>query len=146
MTPLNALDLAVKEARARFSYAPDSDRDADWIQALAEDRFETPGDFETRGHGDCDDFAVWTIARAYQDAPDGDYRLVLGRVKQSGTWNGHAWVECLWNGRVWCDPTWGEPCQSPEWLGFPERRVPERGFRFDGALFQPFDYATEPSA
>lgn len=139
MTPRAAVDKRIYEARMRFRYHADARRDADWIEQIAADYFNTPTEMEARLRGDCDDFAVWTTVRGYElaAAPTAArWALVLGRVLQSGQRLGHAWLELmLGDERLWADPTWGELCQAPADLGYPHTRVPLRLFPFDGLVF-----------
>ena len=140
MTPREALNRRIYEARARFRYIPDADKDADWIEQWAADRFNTPAETEARKGIDCDDFAVFALIRGYElvaHLPDpGRWSLVLGNVRQAGQWLGHAWVELIVAGeRLWADPTWGELCQSPAALGWPATRRPLRLFPFDSSVF-----------
>ena len=84
------------------------------------------------GQGDCEDFAVWTIQRAWALARGLDVRLVVGRLKFGG---GHAWVELVAGGEVWwADPTTRTGVRLAPAAAFHDR-VPRYAFRFDGVRF-----------
>lgn len=152
MSPRDALNRRVFEAR-RFRYQADHDKAADWVDRLIADRFNTPSETEERGYGDCDDLAIFAIVRGYETVSHlsaeerGRWSLVLGRVRQSGQWIGHAWVEFLLGAeRLWADPTWGWTCRAPKALGYPDSRQPGRAFVYDGLIFDaPIEYREVPA-
>ena len=125
MTAREALDQAVRESRTQFKYIPDS-------PGIAGDVWETPRGVERQGGNDCDGLAVWTVARALQLHPEGEYRFVRGIVGGQG----HAWVELLdkEGKRYWADPTWGLTSESPDWYS---QRVPLKAYPWRGEIFGP---------
>lgn len=119
MTPEQAVNLYIREARARFCYIPD---------LPAWDEWDTVSEFEARGGGDCDGFVCWTLAMAWAECPEPDrYWLVVGETSQG--W--HAWGELRWpDRRLWCDPTWGLPCGAPARF----TRTPHEAYPVQGRL------------
>jgi hypothetical protein len=122
-SPVCALRRALEESR-QFRYVPDEPGTDIWM---------TPREFETAGQGDCEDFAVWTIQRAWSLFRGLDIRLVIGRVKFGG---GHAWVELVVGGQVW----WADPSMRPYARLAPASafrdRTPRYAYRFDGVVFR----------
>lgn len=128
-SPVCALQRALEESR-RFRYAPDPP---------GTDLWKTPREFEAAGRGDCKDFAVWTIRRAWALARGLDVRLVVGRLKFGGI---HAWVELVAGEEVWwADPTARRQVRLAPAAAFHDR-VPRYAYRFDGIRFgEPVAYA-----
>ncbi len=129
MSPQEALDQAVREAKRRFQYIPDA-------PGADRDIWETPKEVEQKGGADCDGLGVWAVARAMQLAPSDQYWWVRGTVNGMG----HAWAE-LRNPdgtRLWADPTWGLTTERPGWYS---NRVPLKAYRWMGDIFSlPTDY------
>ena len=122
MTPEQAVNLYVREARARFRYIPDL---PDW------DEWDTVQEFEARGGGDCDGFSKWVLAKAWMECPEPDrYWLVVGET--SAGW--HAWVEVRYpDRRLWADPTWGYLCGDPSGYS----HIPYEAYPIKGRLLGP---------
>ena len=135
MYPVDALRLACREAGERFLYLPEE---------RGEELWQTPAGTEARGGGDCEDFALWAIARSVDlmradggaFADSCEWRLIVGDLPNGR----HAWAELRLAGDVWwADPTpgYGAPVGHPRAFG----RTPLYAYRWeDGFLGQRFAY------
>jgi hypothetical protein len=122
-SPICAVQRALEESR-RFRYVPDPPGMDIWM---------TPREFEAAEQGDCEEFAVWTIQRAWALSRGLDIRLVLGRVKFGA---GHAWIELVTEGEVWwADPTTRKGLRFAPAATFHDR-VPRYAYRYDGIVFK----------
>ena len=120
MQAREALRAAMAECHA-FQYRPDG----------ANDYWQTPQETAARGHGDCEDLAVFCISRAFTRCPTAAWRLVIGDVPAGR----HAWVEVQEGETVlWGDPApgYGQPIEEPQWWAW---RTPLWAYRFDGERF-----------
>lgn len=116
ITLREALDQAVREARARFRYLPDP-------PGVEGDEWDTVAQVEAREAADCDGYTVWSNCRALALAgllgvTPAQLYFVRGTVQTARREiGGHAWSEIrLPDGtRLWADATWGYGCQAPGW-------------------------------
>ena len=132
MTARDAFAEAVRQAR-RFRYIPDPDA-PDPITRLLSDEWDTVAEFEGRGGGDCDGYAIWTTQQGHAAAnlgvpvaePIGEWSVVVGLVRINRVWRGHAWsMLVLPDVTLWADPTWHRPPVEPAALGYPDSRRPK---------------------
>ena len=127
MTALDALRRAVDECQ-RFRYR---------AEPPGQDRWQTPAETEALGEGDCEDMAVWTIARVWDLAAEAHPGITLDLVAGALAQGGHAWVAMTdADGRVWwADPTPGPgdpPVHTRSWF---RSYTPEYAYRYDGTTF-----------
>ena len=130
MTQLDALRQAVLECQ-QFPYR---------AEQPGSDLWQSPKETEHYGNGDCEDAAVWTIARTWALVEGAELCLVAG-VLAGGV--GPAWVELVDGAETWwADPTpgWGALVHPPGWF---QGRTPRFAYRWNGSLFlDKFAYTT----
>jgi len=104
------------------------------------DYWQPPDEFEKRGKGDCEDFALWTWRQLLNLGYDA--RFVAGSCGRYGA--GHAWVEYFEDGKCYLlEPLANRLAAMPRLST--ARYVPKLSVSWDGKTIRYFSHA-KPSA